>query len=95
MKDLLAPGPAEIPGRYYIFIPHLRGETFVIYADDIRGPWSKPVKLDVKVLTRSCGGRRREALPVYQQWLDYPLSDDRTESYWKEPEGVRRLGISG
>ena len=33
-------------GRYYIYYP-AAGANYVVYADNIRGPWSQPVKLDL------------------------------------------------
>ncbi|HBK45970.1 MAG TPA: xylosidase [Xanthomonadaceae bacterium] len=45
-----APDLVRHEGRYYIYFPARRGETgtrsnFVVWADDIRGPWSEPVDL--------------------------------------------------
>lgn len=44
----MAPDLLKYQGRYYIYYPTSTGENYVIYADNIRGPWSKPVKLDVR-----------------------------------------------
>jgi beta-xylosidase len=42
-----APEILKYKGRYYIYYPS-EGSNYVIYADDIRGPWSKPIDLKVK-----------------------------------------------
>lgn len=42
----MAPDLAKYKNRYYLYYP-AAGVNWVIYADNIRGPWSKPVKLDV------------------------------------------------
>lgn len=37
-------------GRYYIYIPALRGDRtsiYVVHADSIRGPWSDPIDLNI------------------------------------------------
>src|SRR5688500_13597404 len=45
-----APDLIKHEGRYYIYFPARRGETgtrsnFVVWADDIKGPWSDPVDI--------------------------------------------------
>lgn len=42
----MAPDLVKYKNRYYLYYP-AKGVNWVIYADDVRGPWSKPVKLDV------------------------------------------------
>ncbi len=42
----MAPDLVKYDGRFYIYYP-ARGTNWVIWADDIRGPWSKPVDLKV------------------------------------------------
>ncbi len=42
----MAPDLVKYKNRYYLYYP-AAGVNWVIYADNIRGPWSKPVKLDV------------------------------------------------
>lgn len=43
-----APELLKHNGRFYIYYPTDKRDNYVIYADDIRGPWSDPIKLDVK-----------------------------------------------
>lgn len=43
---VLAPELVKHEGRYYIYFP-ARGTNYVIWADDIHGPWSDPVDLKV------------------------------------------------
>ncbi len=50
--SIWAPDIVKHEGRYYIYFPARRGGTegfsrsnFVVWADDIRGPWSEPVEL--------------------------------------------------
>ncbi|HJV62247.1 MAG TPA: family 43 glycosylhydrolase, partial [Albitalea sp.] len=41
---------AKHGGRYYLYVPALRDDgiaVFVIWADDIRGPWSEPIDLNL------------------------------------------------
>lgn len=42
----MAPDLVKHGGKYYIYFP-AAGKNWVIWADNIRGPWSDPVKLDV------------------------------------------------
>lgn len=42
----MAPDLVKYDGRYYIYYP-AKGTNWVTWADDIRGPWSKPVDLHV------------------------------------------------
>ncbi len=44
--SVYAPDLVKHGGRYYIYYP-VGGVIHVICADDIRGPWSRPVKLDL------------------------------------------------
>lgn len=44
--SVYAPDLVKYKGRYYIYYP-AAGSNYVVYADDIRGPWSQPVKLDL------------------------------------------------
>lgn len=44
--SVYAPDLVKYKGRYYIYYP-AAGANYVVYADDIRGPWSQPVKLDL------------------------------------------------
>lgn len=42
----MAPDLVKHNGRFYIYFP-AAGVNWVIWADNIRGPWSKPIKLNV------------------------------------------------
>jgi len=42
----MAPDLVKYEGKYYIYFP-AAGKNWVIWADNIRGPWSEPVKLEV------------------------------------------------
>lgn len=42
----MAPDLTKVGGKYYLYFP-AAGKNWVLVADDIRGPWSKPVQLDV------------------------------------------------
>lgn len=73
----MAPDLLKYQGRYYIYYPTSTGENFVIYADNIRGPWSKPVKLDVKGIDPGhvVGEDGKRYLFTNNGWIT-PLSDD-------------------
>ncbi len=43
----MAPDLLKYKGKYYIYYP-AAGSVWVIWADDIKGPWSKPVDLKIK-----------------------------------------------
>ena len=43
-----APDILKYNGKFYIYYPTNKQENYVIYADHIQGPWSEPIKLDVK-----------------------------------------------
>lgn len=43
----MAPDLLKYKGKYYIYYP-AAGTNWVIWADDIKGPWSKPVDLKVR-----------------------------------------------
>ena len=45
--SIFAPDICKVDGKFYIYYPTSRGENYVVTADDPRGPWSAPVKLDV------------------------------------------------
>ena len=45
---LWAPEMLKHNGRFYIYYPSAKKENYVIWADDIRGPWSEPVLTGVK-----------------------------------------------
>ncbi len=48
-EDVMAPDLLKLDGKYYLYYPTSKGEIFVITANDIRGPWSKPVKLEMDI----------------------------------------------
>jgi beta-xylosidase len=43
--EVWAPDLVEHEGRYYIYFP--MGGIYVVYADNPRGPWSAPIKLNI------------------------------------------------
>lgn len=45
--SIYAPDICKVGGKFYIYYPTSRGENYVVTADNPRGPWSEPVKLDV------------------------------------------------
>ena len=45
--SIYAPDLCKVGGKFYIYYPTSRGENYVVTADNPRGPWSEPVKLDV------------------------------------------------
>ena len=42
----MAPDLVKVGGKFYLYFP-AAGKNWVLVADDIRGPWSNPVRLDV------------------------------------------------
>lgn len=42
----MAPDLLKYKGKYYIYYP-AKGTNWVIWANDIKGPWSKPIDLKV------------------------------------------------
>lgn len=44
--SVYAPELLKHQGRYYIYYP-ANGKNFVIYADNIKGPWSQPIDLNI------------------------------------------------
>jgi beta-xylosidase len=42
----MAPDLVKVGGKYYLYFP-AAGKNWVLVADDIRGPWSKPIRLEV------------------------------------------------
>jgi len=45
----MAPDLVKYQGKYYIYFP-AAGKNWVIWATNIRGPWSAPVRLDVDMI---------------------------------------------
>ena len=45
--SIFAPDLCKVDGKYYIYYPTSNNENYVVMADRIEGPWTKPVKLDV------------------------------------------------
>lgn len=73
----MAPDLLKYQGRYYLYYPTSTGENYVIYADDIRGPWSKPVKLEVTGIDPGhvIGEDGKRYLFTNNGWIT-PLSED-------------------
>lgn len=73
----MAPDLLKYKDKYYIYYPTSKGENYVIYADNIRGPWSKPVKLDVRGIDPGhvVGEDGRRYLFTNNGWVA-PLSND-------------------
>ncbi len=73
----MAPELLKLHDRYYIYYPTHNGDNYVIFANDIRGPWSNPIKLDIKGIDPGhivdTDGKRY--LFVNNGWVA-PLSDD-------------------
>ena len=74
--SVFAPELVKHEGRYYIYYP-AAGANYVIYADDIRGPWSQPVKLELGGIDPGhvVGEDGRRYLFV-DKGIIAPLSDD-------------------
>jgi len=49
-----APDFQKVDGRYYIYFP-ADGRIYVVWADDVRGPWSKPVDLGIRAIDPGLG----------------------------------------
>ena len=65
-----APDLVKHKGRYYIYFPGIspNRSNYVIWADNIRGPWSEPIDLKLtRIDPGPCGRSRRPALPVSQR----------------------------
>jgi len=45
----MAPDLVKLGGKYYIYFP-AAGKNWVIWSNEIRGPWSKPVRLEVDMI---------------------------------------------
>ncbi len=75
--SIFAPEILKHDGRYYIYYPTSTGENYVVWADNVRGPWSKPVKLDVRGIDPGhiVGEDGRRYLFLNNGWI-VPLSDD-------------------
>ncbi len=46
--NVWAPDLTKYNGKYYIYFPTDKGGNYVIVADNPEGPWSEPVKIDIK-----------------------------------------------
>lgn len=44
-----APDFQKVDGRYYIYFP-ADGHIYVVWADDVRGPWSEPIDLHINAI---------------------------------------------
>lgn len=45
--SIFAPDLCKVDGKFYIYYPTSNGLNFVVTADNIQGPWSEPLLLDV------------------------------------------------
>ena len=72
----MAPDLVKCNGKYYIYYPS-DGVNWVVWADDIRGPWSKPVRLDIKGIDPGhvVGEDGNRYLFTNNGWVT-PLTDD-------------------
>lgn len=72
----MAPDLLKYKGKYYIYYP-AAGTNWVIWADDIRGPWSKPIDLHVGFIDpgHSVGEDGKRYLHLSEGNV-VPLSDD-------------------
>lgn len=72
----MAPDLVKCNGKYYIYYPS-DGVNWVVWADDIRGPWSKPVRLDIKGIDPGhvVGEDGHRYLFTNNGWVT-PLTDD-------------------
>jgi beta-xylosidase len=93
-----APDLIKHKGRYYIYFPGVTPERsiYVIWADHIRGPWSKPIKLGIGRIDpgHAVGADGRRYLFLSAGYR-VPLADDglsvtgpmaRVYEGWKYPE---------
>ena len=94
-----APDLVKHNGRYYIYFPGIGASyrsNYVIWADDIRGPWSDPI--DLKVGRIDPG---HAVGPDGSRWLFLsggylvPLAADGLSVDRRDEEGVRRLAVPG
>ena len=90
--SVYAPDLVKYKGRYYIYYP-AAGANYVVYADDIRGPWSQPVKLDLTGIDWTCSGRRRQTVFICGQRCHSPAKRRRAESDGTEKDRLRRLAV--
>lgn len=94
-----APDITKYKGRYYIYFPALKGggvNNMVVYADDIRGPWSEPVDLKVGNIDPGhavgldgkrylfLGGGQR--VPISEDGLSVTGPVEKVYEGWKYPE---------
>ncbi len=72
----MAPDLVKCNGKYYIYYPSDE-VNWVVWADDIRGPWSKPVRLDIKGIDPGhvVGEDGHRYLFTNNGWVT-PLTDD-------------------
>ena len=74
--SVFAPELVKHEGRYYIYYP-AAGANYVIYADDIRGPWSQPVKLELGGIDPGhVVGEDGQRYLFVDKGIIAPLSDD-------------------
>lgn len=46
--SVMAPDLCKVNGKFYLYFPTSKGENYVMSADDVRGEWSLPKKIDVR-----------------------------------------------
>jgi len=71
-----APDLVKHNGRYYIYFP-AAGTNWVIYADNIKGPWSKPIDLKMGYIDPGhCVGENGKRYLYLSDGFIVPLADD-------------------
>lgn len=98
----MAPDLVKYKGRYYIYYP-AAGTNWVIWADDIRGPWSKPVDLKVSGIdpghVADKDGRRYlylsegKVVPLSEDGLSTAGEVRKVYDGWKYPKNWRTEGM--
>ena len=91
--SVYAPDLVKYKGRYYIYYP-AAGANYVVYADNIRGPWSQPVKLDLTGIDPGhVVGEDGKRYLYVDKGAIAPLSEDGLKSDGTEKNRLRRLAI--
>lgn len=98
----MAPDLVKHNGKYYIYFP-AAGVNWVIWADNIRGPWSDPIKLDVGQIDpgHAVGEDGKRYLFLSEGYV-VPLADDglsvigskeKIYSGWEFPSDWKTEGL--
>ena len=91
--SVYAPDLVKYKGRYYIYYP-AAGSNYVVYADDIRGPWSQPVKLDLTGIDPGhVVGEDGKRYLYVDKGAIAPLSDDGLKVTGPKKDRLRRLAV--